>query len=68
MILTQWNSMTEILSAGVQSTCWPFEGDQMTNCKSTCVEWCDGLEISEVTRIEVEKLASWRKGDKRVSK
>lgn len=39
----------------------------MTNCKSTCVEWCDGLEISEVKRIEVEKLASWREGDKELA-
>ena len=36
--------------------CWPFFGDQQTNCRYTCNEWAIGMEIDgNVTRENVEK-------------
>ncbi|CAH2075694.1 unnamed protein product [Thlaspi arvense] len=52
-----WNSTIESLSAGVPMICWPFFGDQPTNCKFTCTTWGVGLRIaSDVKRDEVEGL------------
>ncbi|KAH9673694.1 glycosyltransferase [Citrus sinensis] len=38
--------------------CWPFEGDQMTNCRYTCKEWGVGMEINgdeDRIRNEIQK-------------
>ncbi|KAJ8770428.1 hypothetical protein K2173_015042 [Erythroxylum novogranatense] len=52
-----WNSTLESLSAGVPMLCWPFFGDQTTNCRFACKEWGIGMEIdNDVKRDEVENL------------
>ncbi|KAK4271275.1 hypothetical protein QN277_019990 [Acacia crassicarpa] len=54
-----WNSMTESICAGVPMACWPWSGDQPTNCRYACSEWEIGIEINNnVKREEVEKLVS----------
>lgn len=45
--------------SGVPMICWPFVGDQMSNCRHTCTEWGVGMEITgdkDANRNEVEKL------------
>ncbi|KAI3952381.1 hypothetical protein MKX01_005248 [Papaver californicum] len=52
-----WNSSLESLSSGVPMICWPFFGDQQTNCSYLCNRWGVGTEIdNDVKRDEVEKL------------
>jgi UDP:flavonoid glycosyltransferase YjiC (YdhE family) len=52
-----WTSIIESISSGVPMLCWPFAGDQQTNCRYTCTEWGIGMEIdSNVTRDKVEKI------------
>ncbi|KAI9121405.1 hypothetical protein K1719_008438 [Acacia pycnantha] len=54
-----WNSMMESICAGVPMACWPFYGDQQTNCRYACTEWGIGLDIdNNVKREEVEKLVN----------
>ncbi|KAK3423552.1 hypothetical protein EUGRSUZ_F00348 [Eucalyptus grandis] len=51
-----WNSTIESIAAGVPVVCWPFFGDQQTNCWYSCQEWGIGMEIdSNVKRNEVER-------------
>ncbi|KAK9196405.1 hypothetical protein WN943_004533 [Citrus x changshan-huyou] len=51
------NSTIESLCTGVPMICWPFEGDQMSNCRYTCIELGVGMEINgdeDAKRNEVE--------------
>ncbi|KAK2633086.1 hypothetical protein EUGRSUZ_L00599 [Eucalyptus grandis] len=51
-----WNSTIESIAAGVPVVCWPFFGDQQTNCWYSCQEWGIGMEIdNNVKRNEVER-------------
>ncbi|KAH7568017.1 hypothetical protein JRO89_XS07G0215000 [Xanthoceras sorbifolium] len=58
----RWNSTMESLCAGVPMICWPFGGDQQTNCRYACTEWGFGVEVSGeyddgyVKRNEIEKV------------
>ena len=52
-----WNSTLESICGGVPMVCWPFFGEQQTNCWFACTKWGIGMEIeSNVKRDEVEKL------------
>ncbi|KDP40910.1 hypothetical protein JCGZ_24909 [Jatropha curcas] len=52
-----WNSTIESLSSGVAMVCWPFLGEQPTNCWFACNEWGIGTEMdSSVKRDEIEKV------------
>ncbi|KAK2983016.1 hypothetical protein RJ640_012891 [Escallonia rubra] len=51
-----WNSTIESLSSGVPMICWPFFGDQPTNCRFSCKEWEVGIEIGDVNTQKIDKL------------
>ncbi|XP_040945587.1 linamarin synthase 2-like [Gossypium hirsutum] len=52
-----WNSLLEVVSEGVPLICWPFFGDQQTNCRYSCTTWGNGMEINpDVKRKDVEAL------------
>ncbi|KAM3237816.1 hypothetical protein P3S67_012238 [Capsicum chacoense] len=52
-----WNSTLESISFGVPMLCWPFFGDQQTNCWLNCNRWGVGMEIEgNVKREVVEEL------------
>ncbi|XP_078429691.1 7-deoxyloganetin glucosyltransferase-like [Wolffia australiana] len=52
-----WNSTIESISGGVPMFCWPFSGDQKTNCHYACAEWGIGMEIDgDVEREKVRSL------------
>ncbi|XP_054795272.1 7-deoxyloganetin glucosyltransferase-like [Prosopis cineraria] len=54
-----WNSMIESVCAGIPMACWPFYGDQQTNCRYACTEWGIGIEIdNNVKRQVVENLVN----------
>ncbi|KDO64323.1 hypothetical protein CISIN_1g0372211mg, partial [Citrus sinensis] len=64
-----WGSTIENLSAGVPMICWPFEGDQMTNCRYTYKERGIGMEINgdedgirNVIQKSVRELLEGEKG------
>nr|AYR16628.1 UDP-glucosyltransferase UGT85A55 [Polygala tenuifolia] len=61
-----WNSTIESMTQGVPLVCWPFYGDQQTNCRFACTEWGIGIEIdTNVKRGEVETLVNeLMEGDK----
>ncbi|KAK9757613.1 hypothetical protein RND81_01G174000 [Saponaria officinalis] len=50
-----WNSTLDAVCGGVPVLCWPFFGEQPTNCWFCCRKWGIGMEIeSEVKRVKVE--------------
>ncbi|KAL5992481.1 hypothetical protein ACLOJK_013400 [Asimina triloba] len=52
-----WNSILESVCSGVPVICWPFFGEQPTNCRYACIRWGIGVEINNnVKREEVEGL------------
>ncbi|CDO97431.1 unnamed protein product [Coffea canephora] len=52
-----WNSTLESNCEGVPMVCWPFFGEQPTNCLYICTKWEIGMEIdNNVKRDEVEGL------------
>ncbi|XP_028800816.1 7-deoxyloganetin glucosyltransferase [Neltuma alba] len=54
-----WNSIIESICSGVSMACWPFYGDQQTNCRYACTEWGIGVEIdNNVKREVVERLVN----------
>ncbi|KAL5556079.1 hypothetical protein UlMin_038315 [Ulmus minor] len=61
-----WNSIMETICAGVPVICWPFFGDQQTNCHYACTTWDIGLEANnDVKRDEVAALVhEMMEGDK----
>ncbi|KAI9128328.1 hypothetical protein K1719_001321 [Acacia pycnantha] len=42
----------------VPMACWPWSGDQQTNCRYACREWEIGIEIENNVKREVEKLVN----------
>ncbi|KAJ0974934.1 hypothetical protein J5N97_016899 [Dioscorea zingiberensis] len=54
---TGWNSTMESISVGMPLLCWPYYGDQTTNCHYACTEWGIGMEIdNDVKRDKVAAL------------
>ncbi|CAI9109485.1 OLC1v1009310C1 [Oldenlandia corymbosa var. corymbosa] len=52
-----WNSMTELISAGVPVIGWPFFADQQTNCHYASEKWGIGMEVNhDVKRDDVAAL------------
>lgn len=52
-----WNSTLESIGEGVPMICWPFFGEQPTNCLYICNKWGIGMEIdNNVKRDEVKGL------------
>jgi len=61
-----WNSTLEAISAGVPTICWPFFGEQQTNCKYLCNTWKIGMEINHDVKMEeiTELLTEMMEGEK----
>ncbi|KAF7803734.1 7-deoxyloganetin glucosyltransferase-like [Senna tora] len=63
-----WNSTLESVCAGKAIVCWPFFGEQPTNCRYACEEWRIGMEVGpvvereEVRRLVVEVMEGENKG------
>ncbi|KAJ4715060.1 Glycosyltransferase [Melia azedarach] len=52
-----WNSTMESVCGGVPVICWPFFGDQQTNCRYSCTTWGMGMEVNtDVKREDIAKL------------
>ncbi|KAJ4715059.1 Glycosyltransferase [Melia azedarach] len=61
-----WNSTIEGVCGGVPVICWPFFGDQQTNCRYSCTTWGMGMEVNtDVKREDIAKLVKeMMEGDK----
>lgn len=56
-IHNEWNFSMESVSAGKPMICWPYFGDQQTNCRNVCNEWGMEMEIdNEVKRDRLRNL------------
>ncbi|KAL6179457.1 hypothetical protein ACLB2K_050973 [Fragaria x ananassa] len=52
-----WNSTIESVCGGVPMICWPFNGEQQTNCRYCCKEWGIGIEMEgDVKRNYIESV------------
>jgi hypothetical protein len=52
-----WGSTIGSISSGVPMLCCPFIVDQQTNCRYTCNEWGNGMEIdNDINRENVKTL------------
>ncbi|KAI9116813.1 hypothetical protein K1719_012179 [Acacia pycnantha] len=52
-----WNSTLESICQGVPMICWPFFGEQPTNCWFSCTRWGIGIEAKhEVKREEIADI------------
>ncbi|CAK9147693.1 unnamed protein product [Ilex paraguariensis] len=61
-----WNSMTVSISGGVPMICWPYIGEQYTNCRYTCKVWGIGVEIDPTVKREqvAEAIKELMEGEK----
>lgn len=55
----------ESVGAGVPMICYPYFGDQQTNCRYLCTEWGMGVEIEDMSKEEVaERIRELMGGEK----
>ncbi|XP_028801346.1 7-deoxyloganetin glucosyltransferase-like [Neltuma alba] len=52
-----WNSTIESICEGVPMICWPFSGEQPTNCWFACSRWGIGIEAKhEINREQIADI------------